>query len=169
MTLFEIGDELARIQEMIGDGGEIGPELEAWFDRAAGDEAAKFDAYVNLIRRLEADGELAKARGEPYAAEAKRYAAQRQTAETGAKRLRDRLRDYLDAQGRAKAVTAEGRKLAVVAVGGAPQLDLDDDKPIPAEFMMSVPDEAAIEAALKAKRDLPFARWKPKGKSLRIG
>ena len=112
MTLFQIGDELRAILELVDEtGGELPPTLEQWFAEISQDEAVKIDSYYGLCKSLETEATVATAEAEQFQAKAK--------ARTNAvKGLKDRMKLYLELQGRKEAVGTSGRKAAIQANGG---------------------------------------------------
>ena len=62
--LFDIGDDLLALEELLSDaGGEIGDDeagqaLERWFDELGEERDAKIDGYCALIREFEARAEI---------------------------------------------------------------------------------------------------------------
>lgn len=164
-TLFEIGTELQAIMSAIQDDGEIDGQLAEWMDRIADEEAEKLDAYVGLIRMLEAEEAVAKAEAEQFLAKAKARAIK-------VKFLKERMRDHLINTGRDKVATKAGRVLKVQANGGNAPFEIDPIplKDVPFEFVKVVrePDREAIREALVKGEELTFARLLKKGSHLRI-
>lgn len=164
-TLFEIGDDLRAILNLIQDDGEIDDALAEWMERLQEQEAEKLDAYVGLIRILEGEEAVAKAEAEQYALKAK--------ARTNkVKQLKDRIKEHLIATNRDKATTATGRVLKIQANGGAVGVEIDPIpiKDVPFEFVKVIReiDRDAVREALTKGEELTFARLLKKGNHLRI-
>jgi len=164
-TLFEIGDDLKAMLNMIQDDGEIDDALVEWMERLQEQEAEKLDAYVGLIRILEGEEAVAKAEAEQFAQKAKARGNR-------IKQLKERMRDHLTATGRDKATTATGRILKVQANGGKVPIEIDQVpvKDLPFEFVKVIRevDREAVAEALTKGEELPFARLQKKGTHLRI-
>lgn len=168
MKLYDLIPEHKALLELIDEqpGGELSPEteaaLDAFFSEIAGDEAAKLDSYVHVIRTMELKAAAAQS-------EIDQYTARKRSAEAAVKRLKDRVKTYMEITGRTKVTTATGRTFAIQKNGGNPPMDIDSD--VPAEFLFQpppVPDRELILAALKDGKELPFARLLPAGTHLRI-
>jgi hypothetical protein len=164
-TLFEIGDDLKAMLNMIQDDGEIDTALSEWMDRLAEQEAEKLDAYVGLIRILEGEEAVAKAEAEQYTLKAKARANK-------VKQLKERIKDHLIDTQRDKVTTATGRVLKIQANGGAATVEIDPIplKDVPFEFVKVVReiDREAVREALSKGEELTFARMLKKGCHIRI-
>ncbi len=164
--LFAIGDDLAAIYDLVDEtGGELTPDLEAWLAEIEHDEAAKCDAYVHLIKTAEMEAAAAKAEAEQWLARA--------AARTNfSKRLKERMKLYMEASGRTKIATATGRTLAIQANGGKVPMVLhtDDTSLLPKEFtrVIVTPDNEKIREALESGAPLAFAHLEERGSHLRI-
>lgn len=176
-TLYEIGVDLAvlneKLSEVEGDLSRL-KEMEgyvsAWLDQLGGEQAAKLDRYVGLIRQLEMEASAAKAEAEQWAAKAK-------GREARVHFLKERLKDHLAKTGQAQAQTESGRVIAMQANGGQLPVILDvlilDDKDfdqIPEQFVVTRRsfDMAAVRKALEGGKHLGFAHLGERGSHLRI-
>lgn len=168
MKLYDLIPEHKALLDLIDEqpGGELSPEseaaLDAFFREISGDEAVKLDSYVHVIRTMEMKATAAQS-------EIDQYTAKKRAAEAAVKRLKDRVKTYMEITGRTKVSTATGRTFAIQKNGGNPPMDIDSD--VPAEWLYQpppVPDRDAILTALKEGQDLPFARLLPTGTHLRI-
>ncbi len=166
MTLFQIGDELRAILELVDEtGGELPPTLEQWFAEISQDEAAKIDSYYGLCKSLETEATVATAEAEQFQAKAK--------ARTNAvKGLKDRMKLYLENQGRKEAVGTSGRKACVQANGGkvAMTMTVTDPLQLPTAYqkITIVPDTEGIRSVLEGGGELEFAKLEPRGTHLRF-
>lgn len=103
-TLFQIGEELTALAELMEElGGEItddqvGLELEAYFDSLNEDKEAKLERYCWLVKEFEA-------RAESRQQESYRLADLAQQDGRNAKRLKERLKSFLETQNPKKAET----------------------------------------------------------------
>lgn len=168
MTLFHIeADHLALMAILEECGPELTPEqdatIAAWFEEISGNEEAKLDGYVGIIRLKEADAALARA-------EVDRWQAQLRSAENGIARLKDRMRGFMQLTGRDRITTAAGRVIAIQRNGGKAPLQVDgapEDLPPAYRVVEYRADNDAIRAALE-EGELPFARLLPRGTQVRI-
>jgi hypothetical protein len=169
-TLFEIGDDLRALDELIEERGgdvtdpEVMAAVERWYAEVAADEAAKLEAYVQYLRQLDMEIDAA-------ADEEKQFAAKRRSREARKDWLRQRLKLYLEATGRKSVKTSAGRTVSVQANGGRPPVDVTaPPEDIPDEFcrVRREVDHDAVRAALDAGQALPFARFRERGTQLRI-
>jgi hypothetical protein len=164
-SLFQIGDDLMAILSLIEDDGEVTDQLSTWFDEIQSGEAEKLDGYIGVIRTLESQEAVAKAEAEQFATKARARANK-------IKYLKETLKGHLERTGRSRVTTKAGRNIRIQANGGAPSLTVDviPVEDLPAEFVRTVTEvnEDAIKAALKAGKEVPFARFEPKGTHLRI-
>jgi hypothetical protein len=170
-SVFEIGADLQALADLMDEapGGELDPEaalvLDRWFADLAADQARKLDGYVSLIRHCETMAAAARETAE-------RFARKAQAEENKARRLKQRLLDYLDFTLQPKAVTASGWTVAGQSNGGAVPLEIDavSLEAVPRQFVTTVEviDKAAIRSALAAGDSLPFARLGERGRHLRI-
>lgn len=170
--LFAITDDLIRLNDLLdeieGDMsrlGEMEPAITGFMDSLSGEEAAKLDAYVNLIRQLESEAAVAKAEAEQYAKKAR-------TRESRAQWLKDRLKMHMERTGQAKIETERGRTVAIQKNSTAslvvvPDVNLDA---VPAEFVRVTKelDKVAVKKSMENGATWWFARLGDRGTSLRI-
>lgn len=171
-TLFEIGADLRAFADLIDelDGGEITDQqvdeaLEAFMAELQHDQGRKLDGYVHLIKREEATAAVAKATADQFLMKAR-------AAENKAKRLKDRLKDFMIFTDQKKATSEKGWVVQIVANGGALPVCLDeiDVQKLPERFqrVTVAADTAAIGKALAAGEELPFARLGERSCHLRL-
>lgn len=169
-TLFNIGDDLRALADLMDECEELSPEVDAaitaWFNELSADEAAKLDGYVGLIRTWEMEAAAAYAEAEQYEAKA-RVRANR------AARLKDRLKWYLESTGRKKVETATKRTIAIQANGGPVPVmlaDSIDPSTIPDDLAIvrRTIDTEAVRQFLLAGGTLDFAALGFRGTHLRI-
>lgn len=171
--LFEITDDLLKLNDLLdeveGDVsrfGEMEPAITAYMDSLAGEEAAKLDAYVNLIRQLESEAAVAKAEAEQYAKKAK-------TRESRAAWLKERLKMHMEQTGQGKVDTERGRTVTIQRNGGKLPVTVNDSVDLNAiplwcvKIVRSV-DTDAVRSALERGEALDFARLGERGTHLRI-
>ncbi len=170
-TLFSIGDDLRALMDLLDEsGGEITPAthttLEAWFAEVGRDQSNKLDGYACLIRQLEMEATAATAEKEQWAKKA-------QARENSAKRLKERLKLYMELSRQDKLQTSTGRIIALQNNGGLLPLELaptiDPNKLAPAFQRVKVDvDTDAVRAVLEAGQELPFAKLGARGRHVRI-
>lgn len=174
MTLFEISDEQKALQALMVEGidenGELLPEsaqaLEQWFAELQHNEAEKLDGYYGIIRTLEIQSAAAKE-------ESERFAMMAKIADNASIRLKNRVKFYLESNGRTEAVSFKGRKFSVANNGGVQPLDIDptvDPSKVAPEFQIVkvLLNNDRIREALQEGADVPFARLRPRGTHIRI-
>ena len=162
-TLFDIGTDLLRVLDAIGDGGEIDNELDQFFQSIQEDEANKLDAYVGLIRTLEA--EILAAR-----TEAERFVEKAKARENKAKSLKERLKEHLTRTGRQRVTSTSGRTIRIQANPSSPLNVKTED--VPQEYKVEKTvveiDLDRIRKELTAGAELGFASYGERGSHLRI-
>ncbi len=172
-SLFEIGDDLFALGEMLEEvGGEItedeaGEALERWFEQLGAERDKKIDGYCLLIRQFEAASEAREL-------EAKRLMALAGADGNNARRLKDRLKRFFDAQGIAKLETPRF-KLSIQKNGGkaplvVPQAWEQEPAAAPEAYQRRVIqlDKEAIREALEAGEQVDGCEIAPRGSHLRI-
>ena len=168
MNLFEIGEELERIAEALRDAEGVvddGP-LETWFDSVMDARDEKLDRYCSLIKSM--DG-MTAIREE----EIKRLQALVKGDQATIKRLKDRLRIFIDGQG--GKVETPLHRLSVVKNGGKvpvlyPGEWAEDPTKAPEAFHRRriELDVEAIRARLEAEEGVPGCAIGERGTHLRI-
>lgn len=173
--LFAIAEDVIRFSDLLeeADGdlsklGEFEAAVTAWMDSLGDEQAQKLDSYLNLMKTLAMEAAAARAEAEQFALKA-RY---RETAE---KRLRDRLKLFLEVTGQTKVQTASGRTIAIQKNGGKAPLVFDPAVPVEEyaeKYAKTVttktPNVEAIRADLEAGAELAFAKIGEVGSHLRI-
>lgn len=171
-TLFEIGDEMLALEELIDslDGDISDPAAEeaitAALESLAKDQANKTDGYVNLIRKWEMLQVAATA-------EKDRYSKRISVMDNRVGRLKHRLKQHMELTGQKKIETASGRSVTISNNGGALPLEMDttvDPRTVDPRFQKVILtlDNENIRKALVAGEKLEFASIKPRGTHLRI-
>jgi len=173
MTLFEISDELAAIEELLTEnGGDItddaaGETLEAWFDQLTDARDAKIDDYCRLITMVTA---RANARTE----ELTRLGALVDTDENTIKRLKTALHNFMLERGVTKIETPL-HKLTIAKNGGKAPLVIPEDwrndpASAPEQYHRKVVhlDTDLIRADLAGGEEIPGCAIGERGTHLRI-
>lgn len=151
MTLYDISQDLHALEEILTEtggeipDGEIGEQLEAWFAQVGQAYTEKLDNMAALIRHFESLADAA-------ALEAKRLSALAATRDNAAKRLKERVKQFLVEHGISKLATPRF-SLSVVGNSRAALLyprawDANPEQ-IPAAFRLvqyAVNKQALIEA-----------------------
>lgn len=171
MNIFELNDEINSIAVALDRLDEIGADDEfkdvtfAYFAGLMEDRDAKVDSYAALIRKFESEATIAKA-------EADRVRALAQAAEGRAKRLKDRLKEFMEMSGISRFETATN-KIAIQKNGGKAPLEFVDGVTadlIPEEYQkISIEfDREGIRADLESGVALDFAYIGEPGTHLRL-
>jgi hypothetical protein len=167
MSLYAISSELELILDAILEGGADSPEAQQALEaHLAGLDAAlddKADDYAGLIRSLELRSAARKT-------EAERMRSLAKADEALAERLKDRLKEAMEACGRTKIDTARFR-LSVAGNGGKQPLEVtvtaEELGPDYTSTFVEV-DNTKIRAALEAGKVVPGCTLLPRGTGLRI-
>lgn len=163
-TLLELGDELRNVLALAeAEGGELSTWLDSWFERVSEDLEAKLDSYATLIREHELRAQARKA-------EADRL-AQRAAADANfAKRLKERLKLFMEQTGQHRVETPRFN-ISLARNGGAlpVRLDVSPDL-LPVQFQQRTITAAtdAIRKALLAGESVPGACLGDRGSHLKI-
>ena len=173
MTLFEISDELAAIEELLtANDGEItdddaGRTLEAWFDEIGDARDAKIDDYCRLITMI-------RERAEARHREMMRIGALADTDENTVQRLKAGLQRFMAEQGITKLETGL-HKLTIANNGGKAPLVVpeewhEDPASAPERYHRKVIklDVDAIRADLLGGEEVPGCAIGERGTHLRI-
>lgn len=170
MKLFDLLPEHKALFDLIDEqpGGELSPDVEQSLDRFFAEigeaESVKLESYAGLIRTLEGAAAVAQA-------EIDRFAMAKRTAENAVKRLKDRVKAYLELTSRTQVKTAMGRTFAIQNNGGKLPLDITiPATDLPARFQRVTvsANEDAIREVLESGEPLEFATLKPRGSHLRL-
>jgi len=169
-TLLDIAADVAAIAALVDDcDAELTPDVEealtAWFAEVRGAESVKLDGYACYIRTLEL---RAAARKEEQERLAKLVASETNKA----KRLKERLRQYLEATGQRRIDTARYRVTLAANGGKAPLVTPANARDLPPEYgevrTEFVPDMDRIRAALERGETVPGCSLLPRGNHVRI-
>ena len=165
MDIFELDDELRQVQAAL-ENMESDDELEAVVRDYLGDlkeqRAKKLDGYADLIAYYES---LSKAASD----EARRLSELAQTRSNHAARLKSRLFTALEVAGIERDETPK-HKFWIQANGGKLPLIVDGEVPVDytKTTVTTSADNDKIREALEAGKAVPFARFGPRGRTLRI-
>lgn len=170
-TLTQLAEEKRALEDVLFEaGGEISDEqieatIDQWFAEIGDQIKDKIDGYCYVIDELT---RLAKGRRE----DAARIEGMARTDENNVKRLKARLKFFLEAQKLQKFETPHW-KLGIQQNGG--KQAITHLKPVeewPEEYVLTEtvkkPNTEKLMAALEAGEKLPFARLEPRGEHLRI-
>jgi hypothetical protein len=167
VSLYAIRSEMESILDAILDGGVDSPEAQdALNAHLEGLDAAledKADDYAGLVRSLELRRDARKS-------EAKRIAQLAEADDALADRLKERLKEAMEATGKLKLETPRF-KLSIAGNGGKQPLEVAVEAAALAPQYQAVKVEAnkeAIRAALEAGTAIPGCTLLPRGTSLRI-
>ena len=162
-TLLKIGSEMEAILARIGDDGELPPELDAWFDQLQSDLAGKADGYAALTSELTMRAAMRRE-------EAERLAKRAQVDDNTARRLKDRLRDFMIHHG-IPHIETERYRISVAKNGGALPVKITvtaEELPLSYQQQTVAADTLAIRAALLEGKSIPGAVLGERGTHLRI-
>ena len=166
-TLFSIGDDLERLNELLdqtdGDTEQL-TLINEWFSTLGEERDRKLDNYASLISEMTARAAIRKAEGQ-------RMVELAASDELRAKQLKDRLKVFFEAH-ELKTINTQRYRLSLCNNSSRP-LVIDNDiapKDLPEQYQkVSVEaNNTAIRDALKAGEELPFARLGDAGKHIRI-
>jgi hypothetical protein len=167
MSLYAIRSEMEAVIDAILDGGADSVEAQSALDaHLAGLDAAledKAEDYAAMIQSLTLRADARKAEA----------ARMRQLADTDAAladRLKQRLKEAMEATGKLKLDTPRF-KLAVAGNGGKQPLEVAvEASALPEQFqaVAVTANKDAIRAALEAGNEVPGCTLLPRGTSLRI-
>ena len=163
-SLFSIGEHFYALESLIIDNeGEIDDTIDHWLEEYQAKEHDKVDAYCYLIQKFE-----------DISAEAKRLAQRSTSYNRKAKQLKDRLKYYLEKQGREK-VETQRFTVSVTTNGGQLPLRIYDDitpEKLPDQFVRiyrEVDATALRDAIINGDEEaMRFAQVLPRGTHLRI-
>jgi hypothetical protein len=173
VRLFDLLTEHAALIDLLLErDGELGDDetaavVDSWFADIAAEEGRKLDSIIGVIRTLEAEAAAANA-------EMSRWMTREIVRRNAIKRIKDRVKLYLEMTGRKKVTTADGRPISICGNGGLSPLWLEPEPvwerigPDHKKVTMSF-DNDGIRASLARGEDLPFARLEPRQNHLRIG
>lgn len=169
--LFDIPADLQALGDLLDElGGEVtdvqvNAVIEQWYAECQTNESDKLEAMIGLICTRESQAAVAKAQKE-------QFAAKQQARENDVKRLKDRLKLYLEVTGRRRIDLPTGRVLAIQANGGKPSLLVDpvDHREVDPRFLRVTTsiDNESVRQAIEHGDPVPFARLGERGTQLRI-
>ncbi len=167
MTLLEIGDGVKALQDLLEQDGEIPAEfervIEAWFDELGDAQEQKLDAYVSIIREHQLRASVRKE-------EQERLAMRVRADENVAKRLKDRLKLYLELTGQRKVETRR-YKISIANNGGKVPVEIKcHPSELPPAYQRTVieADMDAIRNDLDRGEEVEGASLGVRGNHLRI-
>ena len=163
-SLFNIGESFYALESLlIENEGEITEEIDQWLAEYQAKESDKIDGYCYLIQKFE-----------EIASESKRLAERAASYSTKVKNLKDRLKLYMEVQGREKIETPRFT-VSVCGNGGLLPIRLHEnvtEQNLPDQFVRTYrePDLSALRDSIltgdeEAQR---FATILPRGTHLRI-
>lgn len=176
ISLWGAEQMLARIEEILSsetfDEAELDQLSEQYLEATSlADDAINRYAYLIEARSLRSKNRLAEAKNQRAIADGLKALAQQD--ENLVKRLKGRLMEFLDRRG-VKKIETDRFKISVQNNGGDPPLIIDEEYSL-ADIVEHYPellkvelDYAKVKEALKAGKELPFARFGERGRSLRI-
>lgn len=173
-TLIEIGADLSALEQLLEEAAEASPggelnddqaaAFDAWFAELEHDRDRKLDSYAALIREWTL---RAAARRE----ELERLQLRVRVDEGQAARLKQRLKEWLEANG-LKKIETRRYKLTVCRNGGKTPLDTSmanvAELPEDLRRVVVTPDNDKIRERLEAGGDVPGCRLLPRETHLRI-
>lgn len=167
-SLFSLTEDQRALIDLLTEvDGDVTDEsaskaVDAWMAELRTGIDDKFDAYAQVIRKLELDASVAKA-------ERDRYAMLCQVRENAAARMKERLKLFLVDIGAPKRET-QHFKFSVQANGGKQPMTIVDQLKIPEEFgeMKWVVNNTKVYDALAAGKEVPGAALEARGSHLRI-
>jgi hypothetical protein len=178
-SLLDISEELVAFRQLLEesadeDDGEISPAaaeaLEAWFAELETNRDAKVDAYCHLVREWNLQAACRRAEAEQIQAEANRLKAVAAARENRVKRLKERLKQFMEFNGLKKIETASS-KAAVCGNGGNQSVQVNClPEQLPPAFQKVVVSPATDELrkALLAGQRVEGVELLPRGTHLRI-
>lgn len=156
-TLYALTEQMTAIEAMLEDnGGELTPELESMWDETRESLVQKVDNYNALVQKLDAYATNIKA-------EVKRLQALQKTADNSLKRIKDHIKDVMEANGIS---SLEGR-FCKMTLTRSTATEVDEDEALApyveaiGEFAATLPDYIKVEASVsktavkEAVKDLP--------------
>jgi len=163
-SLFMIGEHFYALESLILENeGEITQEIDQWLEEYQAKQEDKVDAYCYIIQKFEGIAE-----------EAKRLAERSSSYNKKVLQLKDRLKEYLQKQGRQKLETSRFTVSVCLNGGLLPVRVHEDVRPehLPEQFKRTYvePDTSAIREAILAGdlEVMKFAQVLPRGAHLRI-
>lgn len=168
-TLLEIADDFRAMADLMDglDGGELDEAAERalseWFADLGDKQAHKLDSYCALIRTFELRASVRRS-------EMERLSLLVKAEENKAKRLKDRLKLYLEATGQRK-VDTDRYSVSVQANGGSLPVEVSvpvDELPIACTQAKLFADVDMIRETLLAGGDVHGCKLLPRGSHVRI-
>lgn len=170
-SLLDISDDLQALDDLLFEtGGDVSDEsvasaIEEWFAEVHADEAAKVGNYIGLIREKEL-------RAAAITEEIERYKKLQAALTNSAKGLKDRLKWYMENNGKKKIKTPRGNA-SICGNGGKQPIQISESvqaKELPPRFQkveVTINSDAVREALEKGEA-LEFAALEERGTHLRI-
>lgn len=166
-SLWDIGADQIALNALIEEvGGDVSdPKVEAAFDAMFAEmqtnEADKLEGYAQAMKKLESEIAAAKAESEQFMMKAR-------VRENQVKRMKERIKLYLEMQNRTEAETSRGRKFKIIKAGGLTPLEIDDGTlpdSVDPKFVVVKRElsTTAIRTAIEAGESVPFAKLKERG------
>ncbi|WP_199316892.1 siphovirus Gp157 family protein [Chroococcidiopsis sp. FACHB-1243] len=167
-SLFSIGEDLERLNEILDEAGDDTQQqelLNEWLQQLGTERDRKLDGYAALISEIQARAEARKA-------EAQRLMELVRADERRSQLLKERLKWFFESQ-QLKTIETTRYRLSLSKNGGKAPLILKPDlspQQLPERFTTTSiePNTSAIRAALEAGESLDFASLGDRGTSIRI-
>ena len=167
-SLFSLADDQRALHDLLTESGgdvseaEVAAAVDQWMAELATGQQEKFDDYAGVIRALELNASVAEA-------ERERYAKLCDVRANAAQRLKDRLKQFMEASGQARVETPH-HKFSVCANGGKAPLEIVDSSAVPEQYVAYEPRLKSddIRAALARGEEVPGTRLGSRGTHLRI-
>jgi uncharacterized protein YukE len=160
-TLFELSQEANRLEELLLEsGGELTPEFETWLEQINTQLEQKADSYAHVLDKLEANIALLRQN-------AKQYTDAARSLENAQTRIKDRIKDALEAMGKSK---LSGNRKTFTLSNSSPRLVVNETELDQAYVIVQtqyLPDKERIKADLKEGKEIQGARLEG-GKALRV-
>jgi uncharacterized membrane protein YheB (UPF0754 family) len=172
-SLYEITSDLMALEDLLLEvGGDVSEDaaqqaIDQWLESLGEERDKKLNGYCWLIREMESRAETRKA-------EAARLSALAQSDLNAAKRLKDRMKMFMELTGAAK-IETEHFKIGVQDNGGKRAVELMPEfaanpESLPEQFQRwtVAPDIDLIRQEMETGSQLPFATLAPRGTHVRI-
>lgn len=162
-SIYQLTEEYADVLNMLYDGEAEEQVILDTLEGLDGEIEDKADNYAKLIKTLLADAEILKG-------EEERLYSRRKSLEERARRLKETLQANLEFIGKTKFKTTLFT-FSVAANGGKQPLTITENlDEIPGKYLIPQPPKVNTDAIreLLENREVEWAKFEPRGKSLRI-
>lgn len=142
-TLYELSDELEMLREMCED-PDISPEVLAdTMEAVEGELEVKAEGYAKVMKELDGQADI-------LSREIERLQAKKRSIEGNSKRMKERLQDVMERNGKMKFKTD---LFSFSVQNNPPSLKIDNPMEIPGRYLIPQPpkvDNVQIKADMKA-------------------